>query len=52
MAQKIHYIERVESAILFYISRAHKIGLVNIIEVKRFIEIRVLNALGNVRSFF
>ena len=52
MAIKIHHIERVKFAITFYISRANKIGLMNIVNRKRFFKIRVLNAFGNIRSFF
>jgi hypothetical protein len=52
MAQKIHHIERIKSTISFYISRAYKIGLVNIVKVKRLSKIRVLNTLWDIRSFF
>ena len=48
MAQQIHYIERIKFAIAFDISRANKIGLVNVVKIKRLSEIRVLNALWNI----
>jgi hypothetical protein len=52
VAEQIHHVERVESAIAFYVPWADKIGLVDVVDVKGFGEIRILNALGNVRSFF
>jgi len=52
MAKQIHQVERIEFTISFYVPWADEIGLVDVVDVKRFSEIRVLNALGNVRSFF
>ena len=52
MAEQIHDVERVEFAIALYVPWADKVGLVDVIDVKRFGEIRVLNAFGNIRSFF
>ena len=52
MAEQIHHIERVKFAVSFYVSRANKIGLVNVVKVKWFSEIRVLNTLWDIRSFF
>ena len=52
MAEQIHHIERVKFAIAFYVPGADKIGLVNVVKIKRISEIRVLNAFGRVSSFF
>ena len=52
MAEQIHHIERVKFSIAFYVSRTDKIGLVNVVKIKRISEIRVLNAFGRVSSFF
>ena len=48
MAEQIHHVEGVEFAIAFYVPWADEIGLVDVVDVKRFGEIRVLNALGNI----
>ena len=52
MAKQIHHIERIKFTISFYISRTDKIGLVNVVKIKWFSEIRIFNTFGNVRSFF
>ena len=52
VAEQIHHVEGVKFAIAFYVPWADKIGLVDVVDVKRFGEIRVFDALGNVRSFF
>lgn len=52
MTEQVHHIERIKSAVTFYISGANKVGLMNIVNVQWFSEIWVLNALGNIRSFF
>ena len=52
MAKQVHHIERVKFTIALDISRANKIGLVNIVKVKGLSEIWVLNALWNIRGFF
>jgi hypothetical protein len=52
VAKQIHHVEGIKFAIAFYVAWADEIGLVDVVDVKRLGEIRVLNALGNVRSFF
>jgi hypothetical protein len=52
MAEQIHHVKGVKFAIALYVPWADKVGLVDVVDAKRFGEIRVLNALGNVRSFF
>lgn len=52
MAEQIHHVERIEFTISFNVARANEVGLVDVIDVKRTGKIRVLNALGNIRSFF
>jgi hypothetical protein len=52
MAEYIHHVERVKFTISFNVAWADKIGLMDVIDVKRFGEVRVLDALGDVRSFF
>jgi hypothetical protein len=52
MAEQIHDVERVEFTIAFYVPRADQIRLVNVVDLKGFCEIRVLNPFGDIRSFF
>ena len=52
MAEQIHHVERIEFAISFNVAWADEIGLVDVVNVKGFGKIRVLNALGNIGSFF
>ena len=52
VAEHIHHVEGVKFAIAFYVPWADKIGLVDVVDVKRFGEIRVLDAFGDIRSFF
>ena len=52
MAKNIHHVERIKFAIALYVSRADKVGLVNIVEIKCIVEIRVLDAFGDIASFF
>ena len=52
MAKDIHYVKRIEFAIAFNVPRAEEISLVNIVNIKCFSEIWILNTFGNVGSFF
>ena len=52
MTKNIHHIERIKSTVLFNVSWADQIGLVNIVKIKRISEIWVLDTFGNVGSFF
>jgi len=52
MAEHIHHIEGIKSAIGLDVTRTDQISLVYIIKIKWLREIGVFNALGNVRSFF
>jgi hypothetical protein len=52
VAEQIHHVEGVKSAIAFNVTRADQISLVYIIKIKWLREIGVFNALGNIRSFF
>ena len=52
MAEQIDHIERVKLAVSFYVTGADKVCLVNIVNIKCFGEIRILDAFGSVRSFF
>jgi len=51
MAKQIHYIERVKFTITFYVTGTDQVRLVNIVSIKCFSEIWILNAFGNVGSF-
>ena len=48
MAKHVHDIKGVEFAIVFDIARSQKIGLVNIVNIKGFGKIRILNSFGNI----
>jgi hypothetical protein len=52
VAEHIHDVEGVKSAIAFDVTRANQISLVYIIKIKCLGEVRVFNALGNIGSFF
>jgi hypothetical protein len=52
MAVKIHNVERIETAIVFDVSGAKEIGLMDVVEVQGCFEIRVLYSFGGIRSFF
>ena len=52
MAEQIHHIEGIKSAIAFDVTRADQISLVYVIKIKWLREVRVFNALGNIGSFF
>ena len=52
MGEYIHHIERIELSVTFYVTGTDKISLMNVVNIKWFSEIRVLDTFGNVRSFF
>ncbi len=52
MAEHIHHIERVEFAVSFYVPGADKIGLMKVVEINRFSEIRIFDPFGDIASFF
>ena len=52
MAEHIHHVKGEKSAIALNVTRANQISLVYIIKIKWLGEVRVLNALGNISSFF
>ena len=52
MAKYIHHIEGIKFAITFDVSWPNEISLMNIVDLNSFSEIRILNAFGNVGSFF
>ncbi len=52
MTEHIHHIERVEFAVSFYVPGADKIGLMKVVEINRFSEIRIFDPFGDIASFF
>ena len=52
MRKYVDYVKRVKSAITFYVSWTDKVGLVNVVKIQCLGEIGVLNAFGNICSFF
>ena len=52
MAIQIDHIERIESAVVFDIARSQKVRLVDIVEGQCLCEIRILNPLGTIGTFF
>ena len=52
MAKQIDYIEGVESAIIFDISRSQKVRLMDVVEGQRLRKIGILNPLRRIGSFF
>ena len=52
MSEHIHHIERIKFAISFDVPGTDKIGLVKVVEINRFGEIRILDPFGDVASFF
>jgi hypothetical protein len=52
MAEQIHHVERIKSAIALDVTRTDQICLVYVIKIKWLGEVRVFNALGNIGSFF
>jgi hypothetical protein len=52
MAKHVHHIERIKFAISFDVPGADQIGLMNVVEIERLGEIRILYPFGDVASFF
>jgi hypothetical protein len=52
VAEHIHHVEGIKSAIAFDVARADQISLVYIIKIKCLGEVRVFNTFGNIGSFF
>ena len=52
VAVEIDNVERVETAIVFDVSWAHEICLMDIVDFQRLCEIRILDPFGKIRSFF
>ena len=52
VAKDIDHIERVKLAIPFDVPRPDKVGLMDVVDVERFLKIRIFDTLGDVTSFF
>jgi hypothetical protein len=52
VAVKIHNVERIETSIVFDVSRPEEVRLVDVIDPEGFSEIRVFHSFGGIRSFF
>ena len=52
MAKKIDDVKGIEFAIALDVTRADEIGLMNVVNVESFPEIRILDPFGDVSSFF
>ena len=48
MAEDIHHVERIKSAVIFDVPRPHEISLVNIVNCNRFGKIWILDPFRNV----
>ena len=52
VAVKIHDVERIETSIVFDVSRPEEVRLMDVIDPEGFSEIRVFHSFGGIRSFF
>jgi hypothetical protein len=52
VAENVDHIERVKLAIPFDVSWPDKVGLMDVVDVERFLEIRIFDTFGDVTSFF
>jgi hypothetical protein len=52
MAVKIDDVKRIESSIVFDVTRAEEVGLMDVVELQSFPKIRVFHSFGLVRGFF
>ena len=52
VAEDIDHIERVKLAIPFDVPWPDKVGLMDMVDVERFLKIRIFDTLGDVTSFF
>jgi hypothetical protein len=52
VAVKIHDVERIETSIVFDVSRPEEVRLMDVIDPEGLSEIRVFHSFGGIRSFF